>query len=121
VQQAKENLEESAMEYGPHELVTIHSASKAVTVRQDKTLTVNLCNKPAVANDLHPQTLEVMINPNIMVAGEEVNIDPRLYKISDGRKDLNIAFGHNVLVLVPKVPNVPQKIQGLGAGGRNGP
>ena len=68
----------------------------------------------------HPEFFKIAVCPHVMIALEEIHLDTGIHQIHKGRKHPDITFRDNIPVLVPEIPDIPQKIQGTGPSGRNG-
>ncbi len=91
-------------------------AAEAVAVTHIDTLAANL-HQPRLAKYLDAKfVVEVVIMPNIVVAGEIIHLDARLHEFGNFCEETVKTLGNHVVPFVPIVKNVAQKIQRLGVG-----
>jgi len=96
--------------------VTLAAAAETVAVSHIDAFAVDFA-KARLAKYFDAKfVFEIMILPNIVIAGEIVNLDARLGEFSQFVEKTIEPFGNHVVPLVPKVENVAQKVQRLRIG-----
>jgi len=116
---AEQDLEETAAEALLHQLIPMHARTQAVAVTEAEYLVAD-CDLERLDEGAHPQGFEIVVCPYIMVPLEEAYFDAGVHQVRQGCEYPDIAPGHDVSVLIPEVPYVPEKIQGTRAVGRYG-
>ena len=58
--------------------------------------------------------LEVIVGPDVVVAGEEVHLDAHVRQLGKLAEEARVALWHNVFVLVPEVEHVAEQVHGGG-------
>ena len=61
-------------------------------------------------NDHATLLLQVSVCPEIMVAGEEMNLHSHVCKLRYLTQKARVAFGHDITILVPEVEHVAEQI-----------
>ena len=63
--------------------------------------------------DADPHILKIVVAPDIVITLEEIHFHPGIHQIHKGGENPHIAFGHDIVVLIPEIPDIPEHIQRL--------
>jgi hypothetical protein len=112
MEKAEYTLEELVTESPAHQFVPFVSRPESVSVTEAEDFPSYLGDVRLLEN-LDTEILEIMEAPDVMVALEKADLHPGVHQIHQGGEHPDIPFRDNIMVLVPEIPDVPKKVQGL--------
>ena len=100
------------VEHPLDELELLVRVAKAVAMSQKENLTVELGGQGLLVQDDSAFALQIDVGPDVMVAREIVHLNTKVGQFGDLAEKTGIAFRNYVLILIPEVEHVAQKIDG---------
>jgi len=119
MQQAEKALEELVAEPPAHQFVPAVPRPKPIAMSEAECLSAYL-HDIGLLKDPDSEFLEIMKAPDVMVALKETHLHPGVHQIQQGGEHPDIALRDHIVVLVPKVPDVPEHVERLGPVLRDG-
>ena len=119
MQHAEQHLKQPAMEDPAEEPVSGRNGTEPVPMPETEHLSA-YGHTGRLDQLFHAQLLEIAIGPDIVVALEEIHIHSGIHEIHEGGENPRIAFRHHITVLIPEIPDIPEKIQGCSPVSRDG-
>lgn len=113
MQRAENLLERTAMEDAGQDAVAARNGAEAITVTEAEDLAGN-SRYVGLLKPFHSERLEVGIAPDVVIAAKEIDIHTSIDEVEQRSKHAHIAFGNDVAVLIPEIPDVTEQVEALG-------
>ena len=113
MQRAENLLERTAMEDAGKDAVAARNGAEAITVTEAEDLAGN-SRYVGLLKPFHSERLEVGIAPDVMITAKEIDINTSIDEVEQRSKHAHIAFGNDVAVLIPEIPDVTEQVEALG-------
>jgi len=112
MQETEHYLQKTIVESPTHKFVPMHAFAQTVSVTEKECLPCNF-NNVRLLYYLHTHILKIMVAPYIMVTREEVDFHTGLHQFNQSGKNQHIAFWNDIVIFVPEIPYIPEKVKRL--------
>ena len=112
MQRAENLLERTAMEDAGKDAIAARNRAEAIAVAEAEYLAGN-GRYVGLLKPFHSERLEVGIAPDVMIAAKEIDIHTSIDEVEQRCKHAHIAFGNDVSVLIPEIPDVTEQVEAL--------
>ena len=106
----KHPLAHGRMEDAANELKRLTWVAQSVAVGQEEHLSIDLCRFRLLVQDDTTLLLQIIVGPDIVVAGEVMHLDAHVRQFRDFPKESGEAFRHHIFIFIPEVEHVAQQI-----------
>jgi len=114
MQQTKYALEKLVAESPSHQFIPFVSRPEAIAMAKAEHFAADLCDIWLLKN-LYAQFLKIMEAPDVVVALKKADLDTCVHQIHQGCEHSDITFRDHIMILIPEIPDVAQKVQSLRA------
>ena len=106
-------LQHLIVEHSTKETIAERYWTESVTMTDAESITTDL-HQRRLLEAPHAQFLKIIICPDVMVALEEIHIDTPVHQCCKRSEHPHIALGNNITILIPEIPDIPEKVQRFG-------
>lgn len=101
------------MEDSTQETISPRRRPQTVAMSQTEHLSIDI-DQSRLFQTLHPEFLEIAVCPHVVISLEEIHVHSPVDKVCQSSEHPDITLWNNITILIPEIPDIPQKIQRCG-------